>query len=541
MKQLITEIQSWGIRVPPDIIGRNGGAGPAEGRAMLIEGVAVNVPICADYVALSPFHLIEEPDNGYGIYRYKTRVATVSVVPRPRFYNQSDSGGVPYGKIALLHGNDCLATTVLQRCTHWKNNRRCAFCSTERSLESQATIAVKTPAQLTEVARHAQSMDQVSHVVLTSGAADITDLEIDHMSRCAAAIKASVPLPIHVQFLPPADLGKINQLKKAGVDTVGIHIESFDDDVLRVMAPAKARIGLDRYEAAWKEAVSVFGPNQVSSFLIAGLGESPDSIAWGSELLADMGVYPFIVPLRPIAGSPLQDAVPPDPGVMSHIYQTVANILRRKGLSARDSLAGCVRCGACSALPLYEVPFHQLTYHSARTDDELSQAFNVRREVFVNEQKLFVDSDIDEFDARCIHVVAKKEGRIIGTVRAFPDPQHRRGHWVGGRLAVLKEFRDYRVGAALVKEAMIRVKKKGCVVFTAHIQENNIRFFRKLGWEALGPLENYLGRPHQMMQADLNRVKSESKPNCSQLSSTDFETSVHSPALIDTPEHRSLF
>ena len=541
MKQLITEIQSWGVRVPPDIVGRNGGAGPAEGRAMLIEGVAVNVPICADYTALSPFRLVAEPNNGYGLYQQDTRVATVSVVPRPRFYNQTDSDGVPYWKIALLHGNDCLATTVLQRCAHWKNNRRCAFCGTERSLEKRATIAVKTSAQLTEVARHAQSEDQVSHMVLTSGAADMMDLEIDYMAECAATIKASVQLPIHVQFLPPADLGKINQLKKAGVDTVGIHIESFDDDTLRVIAPAKARIGLDKYEAAWKEAVSIFGPNQVSSFLIAGLGESPDSIAWGSEFLADLGVYPFVVPLRPIPGSPLQDAIPPDPGVMSHIYQLVANILRRKGLTSRNSLAGCVRCGACSALPLYEAPFHQLTYHSARTDDELSQAFKVRREVFVKEQTLFADSDIDEFDASSIHIVAKKEGRIIGTVRAFPDPQHQSGHWVGGRLAVLKEFRDYRVGAALVKEAMIRVKKKGCVVFTAHIQKSNIRFFTKLGWEALGPLENYFGRPHQIMQADLSRVKCESKQNRSQLSSIDFDTAVHSPVLINNSEYRSLF
>jgi radical SAM protein (TIGR04043 family)/putative N-acetyltransferase (TIGR04045 family) len=541
MKQIITEIQSWGIRVPSDIIGRNGGAGPAEGRAMLIEGVAVNVPICADYTALSPFHLVAEPANGYGLYRQDTRIATVSVVPRPRFYRQTDSDGVPYWKIALLHGNDCLATTVLQRCTHWKNDRRCAFCATERSLKSQTTIAVKTSAQLTEVARHAQSVDQVSHMVLTSGTADIRDREIDYMARCTAAIKASVQLPIHVQFLPPADLGKINQLKTAGVDTVGIHIESFDDDVLRLMAPAKARIGLDKYEAAWKEAVSVFGPNQVSSFLIAGLGESPDSITWGSEFLADLGVYPFIVPLRPIPGTPLQDAIPPEPGVMSHIYQSAANILRRKGLTSRDSLAGCVRCGACSALPLYEEPFHQLTYHSARTDDELSQAFKIRREVFVNEQALFVDSDIDEFDARSIHIVAKKEGRVIGTVRIFPDPQYRSGHWVGGRLAVLKEFRDYRVGAALVKEAMIRVKKKGGVVFTAHIQKNNIRFFRKLGWEALGPIENYLGRPHQIMQADLSRVKSETNQNFSQSCSTDFDTAAYSPALNGTPEHRSLF
>jgi hypothetical protein len=34
-------------------------------------------------------------------------------------------------------------------------------------------------------------------------------------------------------------------------------------------------------------------------------------------------------------------------------------------------------------------------------------------------------------------------------------------------------------GALLVKEAMKRVKKKGCTRFTAHIQENNVSFFKK--------------------------------------------------------------
>ena len=434
-------------------------------------------------------------------------MTAVSVVPQPHFYGQTGSDGVPYQKIALLHGSDCLATTVFQRCANWKHSQRCAFCATERSLESQATIAQKSPSQLAEVACSAKTTDHVTHMVLTSGTADPPGEEIGYLARCATAIKAAVDLPLHVQLLPPADLGWMDRLKTAGVDTVGIHLESFDDSVLRKMAPAKAGIGLQKYEAAWKEAVAVFGPNQVSSFLIVGLGESPESIVRGSEFLADLGVYPFVVPLRPIPGTPLQDFVPPDPNVMKPIYTNVADILCRKGLAAGNNLAGCVRCGACSALSLFERPVHQLVCHSARTDEELSLAFAVRRDVFINEQAIFVDSDIDEHDARAIHIVAKHAGRIVGAVRVYPDPHQRQGHWIGGRLAVLKEFRDFRVGAALVKEAMKRVKKKDCTLFTAHIQEKNIRFFKKLGWVTLGPLENFCGRPHQRMQADLGRVE----------------------------------
>lgn len=533
MKNIITEIQSWGIRVPPEIRGRSGGAGPAEGRAFIIDGSAVNTPISAAYTKLSPFCLAEDSDGRYTLYRHDERVAAISVVPQPHYYGQTDSGGVPFKKIALLHGVDCLATTVLQRCVNWEKSLRCAFCATEQSLENHLTIAEKSPDQLAEVARRAISEDNVKHMVLTSGTADPPGAEIGYLARCATAIKTSVDLPLHVQFLPPADLGLMDQLKTAGVDTVGIHIESFDRKILRKLAPAKARIGLEKYETAWKKAVAVFGPNQVSSFLIAGLGEQPETIVWGSEYLADLGVYPFVVPLRPIPGSLLQNAVPPDPVAMARLYTNVAEILRKKGLAAKNNLAGCVRCGACSALPLYEKPCHPITYHSARTDDELSQAFGIRRKVFIEEQALFVDSDIDENDAASIHIVADKGGRIVGTVRVFQDPHHRGGHWIGGRLAVLKDFRDYRVGAALVKEAMKRVKKKGCAVFTAHIQEKNIRFFKKLGWVASGPVETYCGRPHQRMQADLNRVKSEAQQSLIKKSLTPFDPAATASSQVN--------
>ena len=57
IRNIITEIQSLGIHVNKDITGRNGGAGPAEGREFLINGVPVNAPIAAGYVSKSPFSL----------------------------------------------------------------------------------------------------------------------------------------------------------------------------------------------------------------------------------------------------------------------------------------------------------------------------------------------------------------------------------------------------------------------------------------------------------------------------------------------------
>ena len=91
-------------------------------------------------------------------------------------------------------------------------------------------------------------------------------------------------------------------------------------------------------------------------------------------------------------------------------------------------------------------------------------------------------------------------------MRIYPAGDTENGHWVGGRLVVRQGHRVSMAGALLVKEAMKRVKKKGCTRFTAHIQENNVSFFKKLGWKSVGPLENYVNRPHRLMEADLEQV-----------------------------------
>ena len=504
MRDIITELQSLGVRMPDPSGGRNGGAGPAEGRALIIAGKAVNVPISAPYVAHSPYHMAFEQDRCL-LFKKDVCIAPVVPVAEPGFYRFFTEDNQSSRKIALLHGCDCLATTVLQRCVHWQQNRRCAFCGTQISLVNKSTLAVKTPAQLSEVARMAKTLDHVSHMVLTAGTGDPPGSEIAYLADCARAVKEASGLPVHVQFAPPKDLGLMDALTAAGVDTVGIHAESFDKEILARYAPAKAAIGMARYRAAWRRAVELFGPNQVSSFLIVGMGETAASVVWGSEMLADLGVYPYVVPLRPIPGSAMAGALPPRPETMKRIYTAVARILKRKGLSAAQSRAGCVRCGACSAMSAYESPVDSLICHSARTPAERDACLDIRHEVFVGEQKLFKDSDVDAHDRAATLLVAKRDGQTVGTVRIYPGEQGN-GHWVGGRLAVKKGFRDFRVGALLVKEAMKRVKKRDCTLFTAHIQEKNVPFFRKIGWQPTKSLENYHGQPHQFMVADLDRV-----------------------------------
>ena len=146
----------------------------------------------------------------------------------------------------------------------------------------------------------------------------------------------------------------IDNLKNAGADTIGIHIETFDHNVLRRVAPSKAGHDLEFFTKPWRHAVSVFGKNQVSSFVIAGLGEDITSIITVAEMLCDIGVFPYLLPFRPIPGTPLENSRPPAPETMLHLYEEVSALLKKYGLSSAASKAGCVRCGACSSISLFE-------------------------------------------------------------------------------------------------------------------------------------------------------------------------------------------
>ena len=502
--EIITDLQSLGVRFQERPLQRKGGAGPAEAGFLLVEDIPVSVPMISQYVSRSPYFLKNRNGHTF-LFKDSKELFPVDFISRPKFYDYSTRDGIEYKKIALLHGKDCLATSVIQTCVYWNSPQRCRFCGIELSLKDQQTIVSKTPEQLAEVALKAKELDSVRHIVLTTGSDRPPGKEIGYLSRCASAIKEATGLPIHAQFLPPSEPDRIFELKEAGVDTVGVHIESFDFEILSRVAPIKASIGLNRYEETWKMAVDLFGPNQVSSFLLVGLGEKASSVIWGSEFLSDLGVYPLIVPLRPIPGSLMEDSIPPDPEVMNYIYENVADILRKKGLSSSKSLAGCVRCGACSALPAFEQAPDRLICHPVRNKDEIAKALEIRKEVFVLEQKIFKDSDLDENDHKSIHIVAKSDGKIIGAVRVFPSNTGN-GHWIGGRLAVKKVHRISYSGELLVREAMRYVKRHDCTRFTAHIQQKNVRFFSKLGWKSVGPVEDYFGLPHQLMEADLEQV-----------------------------------
>jgi radical SAM protein (TIGR04043 family) len=351
--QLLTAVQSSGLRIEVPLDARAGGAGPADAGMLYIEGVQTTVPTSAPYVADSPFALRSEDDGSWGVYRDGERLAGAALAPRPKYYDLTTADGIPYHQIALLH-LDSMASTVLQTCAYWGNDDQCQFCGIGVTLAAGRTIAKKTPAMLAEVAVAARDLDGAVDATLTTGSTATPDRGAMYVGRCGEAVKQAAGLPVQVQFEPPADLDVIDRVADMGIDSVGIHVETFDPAVLARVAPGKARWGIEAYFSAWERAVAAFGSGQVSTYVILGMGEDEQTTIDGCKRAIDMGVYPFIVPLRPVPGSLMEDLLPPPREAVEAVYRKVVPYLAKKGMSSAGVAAGCARCQACSGIGAFE-------------------------------------------------------------------------------------------------------------------------------------------------------------------------------------------
>ncbi|WP_249126017.1 MSMEG_0568 family radical SAM protein [Streptomyces sp. A2-16] len=324
---------------------RPDGAGPSDDGHVLVDGANAALPRNPG----SPYSVRDGTvwlgDENTGI--------SLTPVRRPKFYDLTTADGIRYEQIARLHGSNVLATTVVQTCIRYTESDRCRFCTIEESLRSGATVAAKTPAQLAEVAEAAVRLDGVQQMVMTTGTTTGPDRGARNLVRSVRAVLAAVPgLPIQVQCEPPGDLAWIRALHDAGATAIGIHVESLDDEVRRRWMPGKSTVPLAEYEAAWDEAVRVFGPNRVSTYLLVGLGENPDELIAGAGELIARGIYPFVVPFRPMSGTlAARDGIrAPAAELLTYVTEGVAAKLRAAGMSGADQQAGCAACGACSVL-----------------------------------------------------------------------------------------------------------------------------------------------------------------------------------------------
>lgn len=121
----------------------------------------------------------------------------------------------------------------------------------------------------------------------------------------------------------------------------------------------------------------------------------------------------------------------------------------------------------------------------------------IRFTVFVEEQKVPEESEIDERDPQCVHALAWGDGgRALGTGRLLPD-----GHI--GRMAVVREARQLGVGSALLTALMDEARRRGHAQVVLSAQTHAIPFYRRHGYTIISGEYMDCGIPHVDMACDL--------------------------------------
>lgn len=128
----------------------------------------------------------------------------------------------------------------------------------------------------------------------------------------------------------------------------------------------------------------------------------------------------------------------------------------------------------------------------------LAEAYTVRMEVFVVEQRVPEELEIDDHDLTCRHFLATSDGVTAGTARLLPPPKGG-GYAHLGRLAVLPEYRGLHIGERLVRAVEAAAVLAGYETLELDAQLQAMGFYERLGYAAHGPVFDDAGIPHRAM------------------------------------------
>ena len=116
--------------------------------------------------------------------------------------------------------------------------------------------------------------------------------------------------------------------------------------------------------------------------------------------------------------------------------------------------------------------------------EELKAAFEVRKQVFVEEQGIAEELELDGHDGEALHIVVQNGERTIGTTRVlFPAP----GQAKIERMAVLKPYRHQGIGSGIISFLDEELKSRQVEQMVLHAQYPAVNFYKSCGFEESGP------------------------------------------------------
>jgi len=129
-------------------------------------------------------------------------------------------------------------------------------------------------------------------------------------------------------------------------------------------------------------------------------------------------------------------------------------------------------------------------------EQALDLAYPIRQAVFVLEQGVPQELELDELDPSALHALAYQDAQCVGTGRLVSLGN---GQAQIGRMAVLPNFRGQGIGRAILERLLLAATAEGLSTLILHAQLTAMPFYEKLGFVGQGSIYEEAGIPHRNM------------------------------------------
>ena len=313
-------------------------AGLGSGLELILPGgLWTNVPVTEHFVSRSPYVLHRNGAGRYMIQCGKEPVAPVRLSPRPSWYERKTSSGKPMTRIGSLQGT-YLGIYPAKVCDYWltkPDKENCRFCSVGLNLGVD-DADTKSVDEVLEVVHAARRESLITYVDFNTGHYE-GDTYLDILTPYIERVKRETGLLVGIQTPPHRDLTRYDQLRRMGVNRVSFCFEIFDQRRFVEVCPGKHReYGLPRYLEAVEYCASLSRglstePWVSNGEIIAGL-EPPESSIRAINWITSVGAIPTVCVFRPLKGTDMEDAEPPETDRMVPIFRRLYESCMERGL-----------------------------------------------------------------------------------------------------------------------------------------------------------------------------------------------------------------
>jgi len=142
----------------------------------------------------------------------------------------------------------------------------------------------------------------------------------------------------------------------------------------------------------------------------------------------------------------------------------------------------------------------EFTYKLVENENELEGAFEVRRQVFTQEQSIPEDLEFDNCDDEAMHIVVKDGDRVIGTTRLrFLASKEAKLE----RMAILETFRHMGIGKKIISFLIEELESRHIEKVVLHAQYSVVKFYETCGFNVSGQHFWEAGIKHIRMERKL--------------------------------------